>query len=184
MSNHIGNEKGTTANSSSDWFRFQWSPPASAPDAKADDSTGDCAWAGMTKKQRKTAMFWNSYKNTYLFAPNIRLTSENFPNFFLIYLTMKTCETSFFWLCFDIVLLFYCTLLLFQIRIKLFNKYCASYLFQNNFRKQKQKVVTWCVIFCNILQNFEATTWHWVYWRKKTMEDSHFEIFKLVMFQD
>ena len=51
-------------------------------------------------------MFWNSYKNTHLFAPNMRLTSENFSDFFLIYLTMKTCETSFFWLCFDIVLLF------------------------------------------------------------------------------
>ena len=36
-----GNEKGTTAKIRSDWFRFQRSPPASTPDAKADDCTGD-----------------------------------------------------------------------------------------------------------------------------------------------
>ena len=45
------NLTGTTANSRGDWFRFQRSPPVSAPDAKADDSTGDCTWAGMTTKK-------------------------------------------------------------------------------------------------------------------------------------
>ena len=70
-------------------------------------------------------MFWNSYKNTNLVAPNIRHTLDNFPHFSLIYLTMKTCQTSFFWYCFDIFpfdkLSFdplKCTLLLFQVGIK------------------------------------------------------------------
>ena len=101
-----GHEKGTTANSRSNWFRFQRSSPVSTPDAKADDCTGDWIWAGMTTKQRKTAMFWNSHKNTHLFAPNIRHTLDNFPNFSVIYLITKTCQISFFWRCFDIFLLF------------------------------------------------------------------------------
>ena len=41
-------------------------------------------------KTEKTAMFWNSYKTTRLFAPNIRHTLDNFSNFSLIYLTIKT----------------------------------------------------------------------------------------------
>lgn len=52
---------GTTANCRSDWFRFQKRPPASTPNATADDCMGDCTWAGMATKQRKTAVFWNSW---------------------------------------------------------------------------------------------------------------------------
>ena len=37
-----GNEKGTTGNRKSDWFRFQRRPFASTPDATADHRTGDC----------------------------------------------------------------------------------------------------------------------------------------------
>ena len=37
-----GNEKGTTPNFRSDWFRFKRSPPASTPDSKAADGAGDC----------------------------------------------------------------------------------------------------------------------------------------------
>ena len=99
-------KKGTTANSRSNWFRFQRSPPASTTDAKADDCTGNCTWAGMTTKQRKTAMYWNSYKNSHLIAPDIWHTLDNFPNFSLIYLAKKTCHTSFFWYCFEFV--FFC----------------------------------------------------------------------------
>ena len=72
-------------------------PPASTPDAKADDCTGDCTWAGMTTKLRKTAMFWNLYKNTHLFARNIRHTLDNFSNYSLIYLTRTTYQTGFFY---------------------------------------------------------------------------------------
>ena len=50
-----------TANCEGDWFRFQRRPPASTPDTTGDDCTGDCTWAGMTTKQRKTLTFWNSY---------------------------------------------------------------------------------------------------------------------------
>ena len=55
-------------------------------------------------------MFFNFYKNTHLFAPNIRHTLDNFPNFSLIYekfpWSMKTYQTTFFWHYFDIFLLF------------------------------------------------------------------------------
>ena len=65
---------------------------------EAVDGAGDCTWTGMTTKQRNTAMFWNSYKNTHSVASNnMRHTLDNFPNFSLIYLTMKKWQTSFFW---------------------------------------------------------------------------------------
>ena len=63
----------------------------------AADGAGACTWTGMTTKQRKTAMFWNSYKNTHSVTSNMRHTFENFPNLSLIYLTMKKWQTSFFW---------------------------------------------------------------------------------------
>ena len=37
--------------------RFQKRPPASTPNATADDCMGDCTGAGITTKQRKTAVF-------------------------------------------------------------------------------------------------------------------------------
>lgn len=57
---------------------------------------------------------------------------HNFPNLSLIYLTMKKCQTSFFWYCFDISLFYKvffdplkCTLLSFQVRITLSNNFCT-----------------------------------------------------------
>ena len=57
---------------------------------------------------------------------------HNFPNLSLIFLTMKKCQTSFFWYCFGIFLFnklsfdpLRCALLLFQVRITLFNNYSA-----------------------------------------------------------
>ena len=120
-----------------------------------DDCTGDCTWAGMTLKQRETAMFWNSffiyffYKNVHFVAPNTCIIPlKTFSNFFLIHLTMKTWQKSFFWCCSDIFVLdklsFYplkCTLLLFQVRIKLCENYWTIHLLQKNLRKQKKKFI-------------------------------------------
>ena len=171
-----GNEKGKTANSRSDWFRFQRSPPASNPDAKVDDYTGECSWAGMTTKKdvlvsNETAMIWNSYYNTHFVVPNKR----QLPNFSLIFrYLMKICQASFFSYCFDIfscltnyLLTLWCILLLFQVRVKSFNNYCTMFFFQNNLEKAEIKIFTWCVIFHNILRllldrEFTENTCIWI----------------------
>ena len=77
---------------------------SSTPDAKVDDCTSDSTWTGMTSKKKQC--FETLIKTLHLFAPNIWHTLDNFSDFSLIYLTMKTCQTSFFWPCFDIFLLF------------------------------------------------------------------------------
>ena len=54
----------------------------------------------------KKQCFETLIKTLHLFAPNMQHTLDNFSDFSLIYLTMKTCQTSFFQPCFDIFLLF------------------------------------------------------------------------------
>ena len=77
---------------------------SSTPDAKVVDCTSDSTWIRMTSKQKQC--FETLIKTLHLLAPNIRHTLDNFYNFSLMYLTMKTCQTSFFWPWFGIFLLF------------------------------------------------------------------------------
>ena len=111
--------------------------------------------------QRKTEIFLNYYENTYLFAPNTTYTLDNFPNFSLIYLATKTCQTSFF----ITALIFFChfNVLCYYFRIKLFNNYCTIYLFQNNFRKKNlnQAKSSWgLVVLCDKLKNRKMWSFH------------------------
>ena len=68
---------------------------------------------------------------------------HNFPNFSLIYLTMKKCQTSFFWYCFGIFLFnkssfdpLRCALLLFQVRIKLLTTILHRYRRGHRFKSR------------------------------------------------
>ena len=68
---------------------------------------------------------------------------HNFPNLSLIYLTMRKCQTSFFWYCFGIFLFnkssfdpLRCALLLFQVRIKLLTTILHRYRRGHRFKSR------------------------------------------------
>ena len=131
----------------------------------------------MTTKQRKTEMFSNSccfffHKSAHFVSPNIQHSLDIFSNLSLIYLKVETCQTSFFWYCFDVFMFDKIIMWPFEMCFGYYVKWKKNYLTTILSTSPKITLGTESKnlsLMCYIVQLFQTITWPCVYWKHMHM---------------
>ena len=121
--------------------------------------------------------FFFFHKSAHFVSPNIQHSLDTFSNLSLIYLKAETCQTSFFWYCFDVFMFDKIIMWPFEMCFGYYVKWKKNYLTSILSTSPKITLGTESKnlsLMCYIVQLFQTITWPCVYW--KHMHKSNIDI--------